>query len=155
MKKKKKGGECWSKRGSCTYRVPCATCVKCPWLRSDAGPVVVFLPWSWPLNAALWCEASGARAFTQIGYGHTARWSQETQQLCCCQNYGLLPGCPWSKLQQQRLPPPLGSTELPLCLKIESFPRSWCPRSRDMLWCRVSRARVFAQFRLGRAVRWS
>ena len=79
-------------------------------------PVVVFLCWSRPLIAALWCGASGARAFTQIGFGHTARWSQETQQLCCCQNYGLLPECPWSKLQQQRLPPPLGYTPGLSCL---------------------------------------
>lgn len=88
-------------------------------------PMVVFLPWSWLLSAALWCGASGARAFTQIGFEHTARWSQETQQLCCCQNYGLLPECPWSKLQLQRLPPPLGYTPGLSCLcvsKLSLFP---------------------------------
>ena len=88
-------------------------------------PVVVFLPWSRLLSAALWCGASGARAFTQTGFGHTARWSQETQQLCCCQNYGLLPECPWSKLQLQQLPPPLGYTLGLSCLcvlKLSLFP---------------------------------
>lgn len=88
-------------------------------------PVVVFLPWSRLLSAALWCGASGARAFTQTGFGHTARWSQETQQLCCCQNYGLLPECPWSKLQLQQLPPPLGYTPGLSCLcvsKLSLFP---------------------------------
>lgn len=29
-------------------------------------PMVVFLPWSWLLSAALWCGASGARAFTHL-----------------------------------------------------------------------------------------
>ena len=37
----------------------------------------------------------------------------------------------------------------------ESFPRSWCPRSRDTLWGKMSSAGVFTQFRLGRAVSWS
>lgn len=132
---------------------------RCLWFHSDAAQICVFSPfWLSQILCKVVVWSGWSQSIHSAAAGDHSVLVSGVQAAILLQKSGLLLRLCLSKWQQCLLSSPHRTTPWPLghlyIPRSSLFPSFGCCKSSAKLCCRVSGARVFAQFILGNVARW-